>query len=68
MHTSAGSLALAERYAVQDAFVAARLRAAGAVLCGKTKKSPRGVTRESFGDIFLHSIYYHTRRVSFNVF
>ncbi len=35
MHTSAGSLALADRFAAKDAFVAARLRAAGAVLCGK---------------------------------
>ena len=35
MHTSAGSLALAGRFALKDAFVAARLRAAGAVLCGK---------------------------------
>lgn len=36
MHTSAGSLALAESIAPEDAFVAARLRAAGAVLLGKT--------------------------------
>ncbi len=35
MHTSAGSLALAGRFAPKDAFVAARLWAAGAVLCGK---------------------------------
>lgn len=35
-HTSAGCLALADRYAVRDSFVATRLRAAGAVLCGKT--------------------------------
>ena len=35
-HTSAGCLALADRYAIRDSFVAARLRAAGAVLCGKT--------------------------------
>ncbi|CAG7621814.1 Putative amidase AmiD [Paenibacillus solanacearum] len=35
MHTSAGSIALAEHYAAQDAFVAARLREAGAVLLGK---------------------------------
>lgn len=34
-HTSAGALALADRFALKDAFVAARLRAAGAVLCGK---------------------------------
>ncbi|OPG15852.1 amidase family protein [Ferroacidibacillus organovorans] len=37
MHTSAGSLALAESYALEDAEVARRLRAAGAVLLGKTK-------------------------------
>lgn len=36
MHTSAGTLALAGRFAPRDSFVAARLRAAGAVLCGKT--------------------------------
>lgn len=36
MHTSAGSLALADRFAVRDAFIAMRLREAGAVLCGKT--------------------------------
>ncbi len=36
VHTSAGSLALAERYAPQDAFIVSRLRAAGAVVCGKT--------------------------------
>lgn len=36
MHTSAGSLALGDRFAPEDAFVAKRLRAAGAVLCGKT--------------------------------
>lgn len=35
MHTSAGSLTLAGRFAPKDSFVAARLRAAGAVLCGK---------------------------------
>lgn len=35
-HTSAGCLALADRYADRDSFVAVRLRAAGAVLCGKT--------------------------------
>jgi amidase len=34
-HTSAGALALGDRFAPADAFVAARLRAAGAVLCGK---------------------------------
>ncbi|WP_138493773.1 amidase family protein [Paenibacillus pinistramenti] len=36
MHTSAGSLALADSSAAADSFVAARLRAAGAVLLGKT--------------------------------
>jgi len=36
MHTTAGSLALADRYAPADAMVASRLRSAGAVLCGKT--------------------------------
>lgn len=36
MHTSAGSLALAESYAPEDSFVAGRLREAGAVLLGKT--------------------------------
>ncbi|MFE4712800.1 amidase family protein [Paenibacillus sp. NPDC056722] len=36
MHTSAGSLALAESIAPEDSYVAARLRAAGAVLLGKT--------------------------------
>lgn len=36
MHTSAGSLALAGRYAPRDAFIAHRLREAGAVLVGKT--------------------------------
>ena len=36
MHTSAGSIALAESYAAEDAFVAAKLRAAGAVILGKT--------------------------------
>lgn len=35
MHTSAGTLALKDRYAPKDSGVAARLRAAGAVLCGK---------------------------------
>lgn len=35
MHTSAGTLALAGRFAHRDAFVAARLRAAGAIICGK---------------------------------
>ncbi|NUU61511.1 amidase family protein [Paenibacillus agri] len=36
MHTSAGSLALAESIAPEDSYVAARLRAAGAVFLGKT--------------------------------
>ncbi|WP_144463639.1 amidase family protein [Siminovitchia fortis] len=36
MHTSAGSLALANHIASRDAFVADRLRKAGAVLLGKT--------------------------------
>jgi len=36
MHTTAGSLALAEAYASADSFVAARLREAGAVILGKT--------------------------------
>ena len=35
MHTSAGSLALADSYAPGDSFVAARLRRAGAVILGK---------------------------------
>lgn len=35
MHTSAGTLALADRFAYEDSFVAARLRDAGAVICGK---------------------------------
>jgi len=35
MHTSAGSIALAEHYAPQDSAVAAQLRAAGAVFLGK---------------------------------
>ena len=39
MHTSAGSLALAESIAPRDAFVAERLRAAGAVILGKTNLS-----------------------------
>jgi len=36
MHTSAGSLALADSYASQDSFVARKLREAGAVILGKT--------------------------------
>ena len=39
MRTSAGSLALAESIAPRDAFVAERLRAAGAVILGKTNLS-----------------------------
>ncbi|WP_325050112.1 amidase family protein [Cohnella faecalis] len=36
MHTSAGSVALAESFAGADAFVSAKLRAAGVVFLGKT--------------------------------
>jgi amidase len=36
MHTSAGSLAIANSYAQQDSFVAYKLREAGAVILGKT--------------------------------
>ncbi|WP_456272322.1 amidase [Bacillus sp. AK031] len=36
MHTSAGSLALAESYAKEDAFLVKKLREAGAVILGKT--------------------------------
>ncbi|MDN4073234.1 amidase family protein [Fictibacillus terranigra] len=36
MHTSAGSLALADSYALEDAGIAAKLRVAGAVILGKT--------------------------------
>jgi amidase len=39
MHTSAGSLALESSIAPRDAFIAARLREAGAVLLGKTNMS-----------------------------
>ena len=39
MHTSAGSLALAESVAPRDAFIVERLRAAGAVILGKTNLS-----------------------------
>jgi amidase len=39
MHTSAGSLALAASTAPRDAFVAERLRAAGALILGKTNLS-----------------------------
>jgi amidase len=36
MHTSAGSLALADSYAPEDALVAKKLREAGAIILGKT--------------------------------
>nr|WP_322114317.1 amidase family protein [Fictibacillus sp. KU28468] len=36
MHTSAGSLALADSYADEDAFIAVKLREAGAIILGKT--------------------------------
>jgi amidase len=39
MHTTAGSLALADSVAPRDSFVAERLRAAGAVILGKTNLS-----------------------------
>jgi amidase len=39
MHTSAGSLALGESIAPRDAFIAARLREAGAIILGKTNLS-----------------------------
>jgi len=39
MHTSAGSLALADNIAAKDSFVAELLRAAGAVILGKTNLS-----------------------------
>jgi amidase len=39
MHTSAGSLALADNIAAKDSFVAERLRAAGALILGKTNLS-----------------------------
>ncbi|MDB4876914.1 MAG: N-carbamoylputrescine amidase [Gemmatimonadetes bacterium] len=39
MHTTAGSLALADNIAPRDSFVAERLRAAGAVILGKTNLS-----------------------------
>jgi amidase len=39
MATSAGSLALAESHALQDAFIVKRLRDAGAVILGKTNLS-----------------------------
>ena len=39
MHTTAGSFALADNIAARDAFVAERLRAAGAIILGKTNLS-----------------------------
>jgi amidase len=39
MHTTAGSLAIADNIAARDSFVAERLRAAGAVILGKTNLS-----------------------------
>jgi len=39
MHTSAGSLALAESFAPEDAHVVAKLRAAGAIILGKANMS-----------------------------
>lgn len=36
MHTTAGSLSLSDNYAPEDAFVVKKLRAAGAVILGKT--------------------------------
>ena len=39
MHTTAGSLALADNVAARDSFVAERLRGAGAVILGKTNLS-----------------------------
>jgi amidase len=39
MHTTAGSLALADNFARQDAFIVHKLRKAGAVLLGKTNLS-----------------------------
>ena len=39
MRTTAGSLALTRSFAVRDAFIATRLRAAGAIILGKTNLS-----------------------------
>nr|WP_294944734.1 amidase [uncultured Mucilaginibacter sp.] len=39
MHTTAGSLALADHFAKQDAFIVHKLREAGAVILGKTNLS-----------------------------
>src|SRR5215468_9339613 len=47
MHTTAGSLALAGSIAAQDATVVARLRAAGAVILGKTNLSEWANIRSS---------------------
>ena len=47
MMTSAGSLALADRPAPRDSFVAGRLRAAGAVILGKTNLSEWANIRSS---------------------
>ena len=47
MHTSAGSLALAASIAPRDSFVAARLRAAGAVILGKANLSEWANIRSS---------------------
>jgi amidase len=48
MPTTAGSLALAENFAAADAPVAARLRAAGAVILGKTNMSEWANIRSDF--------------------
>jgi amidase len=45
MHTSAGSLALAESIAPRDAFVVERLRAAGCVILGKSNMSEWAAAR-----------------------
>lgn len=45
MHTSAGSLALAEHFAPRDAFVVQRLRAAGCVILGKSNMSEWSAAR-----------------------
>lgn len=49
MMTTAGSLAMVGNYAPQDAFVVERLRAAGAVILGKTNMSEWGYMRSSRG-------------------
>jgi amidase len=48
MPTTAGSLALVENFAAEDAPVAARLRAAGAVILGKTNLSEWANIRSDF--------------------